>query len=263
MTYINNQLTKDHYVYVLRDCNLVVKYVGEGRRDRFKVKTGRSITYLEILRSGGSIEIICKNLTKVESQKMEEYFIYKYKDSVINFQRQSTVKTVEFEKMNDVFIVDSTSPSGLSWKKKIRNVRSTRAGTVVKRGYYSVLYKGSFYKVHRIVWSLHNRKDLDVNLVVHHVDGNTSNNLPCNLQAVSQLENSNRKINIDKPLDLRGISVHSKRGNPAARLMVTFYMNDKKFSKEFSLNKYSYDIALTLALNWKECKIKDIKICTT
>lgn len=260
MAYINNQLRKDHYVYTLLDRDLVVKYVGEGRLDRFKLKNGRSIAYLEILSNGGSVEIICKDLTKVESQEMESYYIDKYKESIINVQSQNIVKTIDFEQMSEVFVLDNESPSGLSWKKKIRNVKSTRAGAI-NTGYYSVSYKGSLYKVHRVVWSLHNQKDLDVNLVVHHVDGNPSNNLPCNLEAVSQVENSSRRINVGKPIELLGISMHSKRGKDKARLMVTFYNNDVKYSKEFSLNKYPYDIALNLALTWKEFKMKDLK-CT-
>lgn len=259
MAYINNQLKNDHYVYVLRDSNSVVRYVGEGRMDRWKQKSSRSSTYLSILNNDGNVEVICKNLNKIESQEMEVYFINKYKDTVVNVHKQSCVKTIEFAKFEDIFFIDNNSISGLSWKKKIRNVRSTKAGVLGKNKYYSVSYEGSYYKVHRLVWCLYNKKDLDVNLVVHHVDGNPSNNSPCNLQAVSQFENSNRKINVDKPVELLGVSIHSKRNNPAARLVITFYVNDSRFSKEFSLNKYSYDTALTLALNWKETKIKDIQ----
>ena len=99
MAYINNQLKNDHYVYVLRDSNLVVRYVGEGRMNRWKQKSGRSENHLQVLNTGGTIEVICKNLTKIESSEMEKYFINKYKDSVFNLQKQTSVKTIEFEKL--------------------------------------------------------------------------------------------------------------------------------------------------------------------
>jgi hypothetical protein len=259
MAYINNQLKNNHYVYVLRDSDMAVRYVGEGRVNRWKQKSGRSDNYLRVLNTGGTIEIVCRNLTKNESCEMEKYFIKKYEDTIFNVQKQTSVKNIEFQKLKELFIIDANSISGLSWKKKIRNVRGTKAGSVNGQGYYSVSYGSSHYKVHRIVWCLYNGIDLNSNLVVHHIDGTPSNNSPLNLQAVSQLENVNRKINISKDSKLLGVSVHSKRGNENSRLVITFYQDDVRFSKEFSLNKYSYDVALSMALDWKEAKIKDIK----
>jgi len=259
MAYINNQIKKDHYVYLLRDSDLIVRYVGQGRGVRYKQKSNRSQEYLTTLNNGGRIEIICNGLNKLESQSMEAYFIEKYKNTIFNVQKHSIVKNIEFEKFKDIFIIDQNSISGLSWKNKIRNVRSTRAGSINKDGYYSVSYKGSLYKVHRIIWCLHKQKDLDANLVVHHIDGNPSNNHTSNLEAVIYLENVNRKVNIGKPSELLGITIQSKRGKPNSRLCVTVYVNDVRYSKDFSLMKYSYNEALSLALEWKSSKLGSIK----
>lgn len=259
MAYINNQIKKDHYVYLLRDSDLIVRYVGQGRGVRYKQKSNRSQEYLTTLNNGGRIEIVCNGLNKLESQSMEAYFIEKYKNTIFNVQKHSIVKNIEFEKFKDIFIIDQNSISGLSWKNKIRNVRNTRAGSINKNGYYSVSYKGSLYKVHRIVWCLHNQKDLDANLVVHHLDGNSSNNHPENLKAVTYLENVNAKINIGKPFELLGITMQSKKGTPNARLSVVVYIDGVRHQKEFSLFKYSQEEALSLALKWKSMKLEGIK----
>lgn len=259
MAYTNNQLKNDHYIYLLRDSNGVVKYIGEGRLERWKSKSGRTARYLEILKSGGTVEIVCRNLTKSEAHQIEKEYIEVYKNTVINRISQNSVKSVIFENFKDVFIIDSTSPTGLSWKTKIRNVKSTIAGSKDDAGYYCVSYRSVSYKVHRIVWCLHNQTNLSNSLVVHHVDGNRCNNAPSNLQAVSQLENINRKVNITKDRRLLGISIHSKRGKSNARLVITFIQNDQRFTKEFSLFKYTYDIALAMALEWKDAKIKEFK----
>lgn len=259
MAYANNQLKNDHYVYALFDSNNTVRYVGEGRGFRFKQKSGRPLSFLNILNDGGKIVKLKENLTKFQAQHFEEKLISLHKETLINRIKTNKVSKISYEDFKDVFVIDPSSVSGLSWKIKIRNVKNTEVCSKNNSKYYTVSYKRKIYKVHRIVWCLHNKCDLDENLVIHHVDGNSRNNNPLNLQAVSQKENVNRKVNVSKNHELLGISILSKRGKENSRLVICFYFNDDRFSKEFSLNKYSYDDALKLALNWKESKIKELE----
>lgn len=75
---------KNHIVYIARDIDNVVRYIGEGKADRFKhVNSGVSHVYElnkeHFLGRKMDIQIYNKNLTKTEALSIERFLLNKYK----------------------------------------------------------------------------------------------------------------------------------------------------------------------------------------
>lgn len=92
-----------------------------------------------------------------------------------------------YEYFKRYFDINFNSPSMLSWKYQ-RTKYFTRfarnAGSFNKvLNIWIVNLKSINYCVNRIVWCLHNKKDLPDNCYIHHLDKNKSNNFPSNLFA--------------------------------------------------------------------------------
>lgn len=185
---MNSQLICDHYVYVLKDSEGVIRYVGEGRLHRIGRKSGRPLKYLEILNSGGYTEFVETGLSKREALDLEKELISENKGTVINRVPSNHVKVINYEDVCNVLQIDLTSKTGLRWVTPPSNNCKSHAGGIDGR-YYRLMLNGVKYLNHRIVWVLHNKKTLDDFLVVNHIDGDRYNNSPENLEAVSQKEN--------------------------------------------------------------------------
>lgn len=55
---------------------------------------------------------------------------------------------------------------------------------------HHLAYSSGYVPEHRLVWEQANGKRLDKNQVVHHIDGNPSNNDPANLIALTNKEHA-------------------------------------------------------------------------
>jgi hypothetical protein len=114
---------------------------------------------------------------------------------------QMIAKTLpNLDLLQELFLVDKTSPSGLFWK----NPRSKKlkpgdvAGYKNKRGYWLVGINNptpKAYLVHRIVWFLSTKEDPQEYLI-DHIDQNPSNNTTTNLRLSTHKTN---KLNRLKP----------------------------------------------------------------
>lgn len=236
---MTNQKKKDHYVYQLVDITGVIRYIGQGRGRRYKSKN-RTSEYLKILEHGGNVEIILSGLTREESLEEEKRLIDLNKESLLNRSSSNIIRTIQYEYLNKFFRICENSPSGLVWKFHRQGKRiGTNAGSIDMEGYYRVQLENKVYKCHRIVWALHNEKDIDSDFVVDHVDGNKSNNDPSNLHLVSIFENnirarwnSNREPTYSKS---KGVYIAS----------VT--IDGKCLYRSYSVSKYGADVAYTLA----------------
>lgn len=94
------------------------------------------------------------------------------------------------ESLQEIYKIDSASPSGLSRIKATRG-RNGRVGPVVSMGsdgYYRMKFDGQFYRTHRVIFFMHTGTD-PAELVVDHIDGDQLNNKIENLRACTQQEN--------------------------------------------------------------------------
>lgn len=78
------------------------------------------------------------------------------------------------------------------WRRAGR-LNRRKPGTEHLGSYWDISYKGKRLSIHRIIYSKFNGP-LSPDLVFDHIDGNTLNNHPSNLQLITQQENSARKF---------------------------------------------------------------------
>lgn len=187
-------------VYVLKDINGNVVYVGSGTEKRPSLKQRTNNRELLAVIKELTPEIICTDLSKDESiiKERELYFRYKGNGFLLNKMVPVLMKPIEYDVVSKYLYYDPTSPTFLRWKIDIPSGRykttiKTKAGdvagTIKKSGYSETKLLGTLYKNHRIIWVLCNKCDLKCNLVVDHIDRNKSNNSIENLRLVTQQQN--------------------------------------------------------------------------
>lgn len=168
---------------------------------------------------------------------------------------------------NDLFYYDESSPSCL---RRIHEVRTgngyrivkSKAGDIVGAknkvlGYWETTYNGNTYKCHRIVWVVINGK-IPEGLQIDHIDGNKENNKITNLRLVTKQVNAqNQKLSEMNTSGHTGVSLNTSRnkdGTVCRQYWCAqwyYFPSNKKGWKYFSVNKYGYDEAFRLALEYR------------
>lgn len=257
----------NYCVYVYKDTKGKIKYVGQGRPDRVKSKSGRTSEFLEFISAEDfTIEILHQDLTKDRALDIECNLIQSL-DGLINKNTTSYVNQLTYDFCKEYFYFDKTSPTLLRWNKTIlsgeyRNVQSTvkdsPAGNLMSQGYNRVSALNKTFYVHRILWVLYHGKDIPRDKVINHVDGDRLNNSIENLQLCTQQQNCARTIR--KPAGLSGVvGVSIKTSNLGIKsYYATLRVHGKLYEKGFSHKKYGEDVALLKAINWREDKIKEL-----
>lgn len=100
--------------------------------------------------------------------------------------------SISYNIISQYFEIDTTVPSGLVWKKVSKynkDLINSQVGCLLSSGYYQVKFKYKKYYVHRIIYSLYNKVDLDTSLSIDHIDRDKSNNSPTNLRLITQTQN--------------------------------------------------------------------------
>jgi len=109
----------------------------------------------------------------------------------------SARKLPNVEVLNELFTVDPSSPSGLTWRVNRTGTAKAgnRAGTVSTSGtgsdFWNLSINGIRFQAHRVIWKMVNGKDPEN--VIDHIDGNPLNNNINNLQDITQQQNFNKK----------------------------------------------------------------------
>lgn len=140
--------------------------------------------------------------------------------------------------VKDLFVVDTSSRTGISWKKNNRP-----AGTILPSGYCQVRIPGGnlFVYTHRIVWMLHNDKEIpEGDYQVDHIDRCRSNNRPENLQLILQYWNLIRR-DTSKADGLPSNVLRTQDGFRAC-----FRFNGQRYSEKFD--------TVVKATNWLHTK---------
>ena len=107
-------------------------------------------------------------------------------------------KLPPYETVIEYWEVSADSPSGLKWiKSPARCIKAHQvAGSLEKTGYWAVQFKGTAYKVHRIIYFILNKKDPG-ELTVDHII-NKENNLKLRLATHSQNTHCRTKSDFKK-----------------------------------------------------------------
>lgn len=169
---------------------------------------------------------------------------------------------MNFDLINEWFYCDSTSPTGLRWKKSRYSGNNKQIISANKHSIaggknldgYSVRLGKNRYKAHRVVWLLCHGLISD-DLVIDHINGNPFDNEIKNLRLVERKLNSrNLKKNINNKSGHSGVSLSVTRNEYHWRAQ--WYENRKKKSKSFSVNKYGNELANLLAVEYRDKMIR-------
>lgn len=242
-------------VYVHKDSDGVIRYVGEGRELRPYVFTGRNSEWNAIFNNyPPTVEIIASDLSKKDAKALEYDLIIENENTVINkVVYKHHTKHMDFDIFDSYFVYDESSPSFISKKCKDGSIKPVGFKA---SGYYKVNYNNSSYAAHRIVWLLHNQ-EIDTDSVVDHIDNDRTNNKISNLRLVSSSENSyNRFYKLPKS-GYRNIREEYRDGIIVAyRVVWSVPLHSGRYQKMFSVSKFGgIRQALIAAYNFRETKI--------
>lgn len=125
-----------------------------------------------------------------------------------------------------------------------------------KSFYWYIRLNGIDYPVHRIVWILHNglisREDQ-----IDHVDRNSLNNKIENLRLVTASENCrNKNRRLDNKTGFTGVYFCTTKTGEGYQAYIS--ESGRKVSKFFSVLKYGKEKALSLAVLWRNNKLKEL-----
>lgn len=169
---------------------------------------------------------------------------------------------------SDCFEYSELSPSGLFWK--IDNGWTGRyfvnkIGDVVgsisyqkktgKPHCWKVKLNGKYTGVHRIIYEMCNGVIPD-NMVVDHINRNPLDNRIENLRIVD-FQTNNRNLCKYKNNTSGKTGVQFTKDN---RFRVTWYEDDKKCSKSFSISKFGHNEAKKLAFSFRDSVLERLKI---
>ena len=259
-----------YYVYLHRNFNGEVVYVGKGAKTRVTSSTNRSSAWREAVKGGYTYQILKDGMTNREAMILEEQLIEIYRETVVNSKSSKLTKELDFDTLNDAFYYDETSPSGLRWKVnryKNKGAVCARAGDVVGNKRYlangtprcwRVCFNYKDVLVHRIVWVLVHGQ-ISPDLVIDHLDGNAFNNKITNLKPKTHADNARNRGHNTTQTGVIGITKRIAPGD-----IVTFRAswrdsNGKSQCRNFSTRKYGYEEAFRLACEVRKKKIQELR----
>lgn len=166
----------------------------------------------------------------------------------------------------DYFYYDESSPSCLRWKVDRRsgknfNIVCAKAGDVAGSmciDRWEVGFKGRSYRVHRIVWELHN-SPLG-HAMIDHINGDSTDNRILNLRAADIKVNSrNTKKSVRNTSGKVGVVIHKSKHDGKTYCLATWKSLDGRWCrKTFSVHKYGIIPAFAMACAYRELKIKEL-----
>lgn len=167
-------------------------------------------------------------------------------------------KEIDYELMDEWFYYDETSPSGLRWKRTHPKASRVKVGSIAghlllsrNRKSWVVRLLGVPYQVHRIVFTLF-YKSLPSELIIDHVNVDSTDNRISNLRSVPQKMNSrNKRKSVHNLSGVTGVSVVDGHCKASWK-----DLDGASCGKSFSVNKYGEEEAFRLACQAREEAIK-------
>jgi hypothetical protein len=245
------------YVYLHKDLNGNIFYVGKGRNNRYKDKSNRGKTWKQQADHGYTSEFYAENLDENSALQLETKLI-KELEGLVNSNPASKLIFTQ-EEYSEYFEVNSDSDSGLIrtnavWTGNHLKGKLGNIGYISERNgkkYWRVKFKNKSIMIHRVIWILVNG-DIPDNQVIDHIDGNGLNNKIENLRLISKnLNCKNKTISKNNKLGVTGVYLESGR----YRAIVTISGNNKQ-SKSFSIATYGEQEAFRLACEWRKEQIR-------
>lgn len=239
-------------------------YIGKGCDNRANEFSSRSKTWVKCKEGTGVVvKKFQENMTNKDALFLEDQLINLYNPKA-NIVKTGIVKSIPYDKVNTVFIYDETSPTCLRWKIDtswnglcFKARAGNQAGTISKANKVVINYDSKQYIASRIIWVLHN-KTLADDVIVDHINGDTSDNRIENLRIVSAAENTrNRSTSSRNKSGVTGVYFKNMKGDPY--WTATWQdLNGKKHRVCFAVNKYTNQGAKSLAIEARRKAIEQL-----
>jgi hypothetical protein len=194
--YMKTYCDKRFCVYLhKRKDNDVCFYLGSGNEERPYKKTSRNPNWQKVTsETDYYVEHLAEDLSRDEAITLENWYLENPDISwqLVNVARASENNILKYDDICKYLDYCEDSITHLVWKIKYSNraLPGRKVGYPNPDGYYRVKLNDKKYLAHRLVWVLYNKTDLTSDLVIHHIDGNKSNNHPLNLKSVTQQTNA-------------------------------------------------------------------------
>lgn len=264
---MSNQENK-YYVYLHRDLNGVVFYVGSGTDRRLTSKINRSKDWQDKASAGFHAEKVCIDLSIEQAREMEALLIQMFPEGEL-VNKHLPMQTLDLTpEILSQFRYSSESPSGLVWAVDQPIGRNTHkigdfAGTKESRNERPHRWRvkpanaKSSFAVHRIVWALHHPVNNDK--LIDHIDGNSWNNRIENLREVTHAINSrNMKKNKTNKSGVTGVCFKKNKDGNTYWIATWRDASSKSRMKAFMIGCYGNDEAFRLACEYRKKVVDEL-----
>lgn len=243
-------------------------YVGKGTGNRAYRKHGRSSAWKKITDLNSyEVEIVKKNLTNNEALSLEKEIILN-NSNLINSRVNNSINKLPGT-LFEMFKYCEQSPSCLVYAKDVYGINGRKyhskgdiAGNKLctsnkKSHKWSVQVSYREYLVHRIIYGMFN--NLDENLLVDHINGDSTDNRISNLRSVDYSLNARNSKFFSNSTGVRGVTIANRKRLNCVQYVARYQSLDgKQISKEFSSYKYGLLPAFTMACVWRENALKEL-----
>lgn len=244
------------YVHMCKETK-EVRYIGKGTGGRYRHKSNRTKEhrdFWELLEK----KIIINNLPEEVAMDFEQRLLIdslalgKTLFNVVTSKCE--IKKIDHKELSEEFEYSEDSPSGLISRKN--RMHGARMGEPVgfkcngskTGGYWKVKHKGKSLLVHRIIYALYYKIELDPKLVIDHIDSDRGNNKISNLQQISRTENNRKSLDTSKNKSgARGVSWHKNSETWVSYYCIDRKLQTKAFSPTVRYPELDYGVAKHLA----------------
>lgn len=264
----NSRMSEPRFcVYVHKDSEGVVRYVGEGTEERAKqLNRPREKAHCTFFHNTAPVlEFIARNLTKSDAQALEVDIRNLHVGTIFNNPHATKkAKPINISEALSSVKYDTGSPTFLTWINKPTPNSAIKIGSPA--GYFhkssGYCYIGMFneiYAIHRIVWALHNG-DIPEGMIVDHLDNDRTNNNILNLRLCTYSENvrnSKKRTTTNSGFKF----IYKYKTGKGYSLSWTEENDPVRYHKKFSSSKLgSEELALQAAISFRQTLVDAGKI---